>query len=92
MMRFGSIEKTVVAAGMERTEIEKIHDFQTVCRLVRYTCSVNARTRKDALAECLKLFDQLESPETTEINFHCQPGQNSGIYRVEAAWTVKELK
>lgn len=90
-MRFGSISTIRLSDSVMTEEIEKIHEYQTSSRQVRYTRSVIARSRKDALAECLKLFDTLDLPDTTDINFNCRRAQKSGVYHIEATYTVKDL-
>jgi len=91
VIRFGSIAALAQIGDLQREETEKIHDFQTRSRQVRYTRSINAKTREAALAEALRLFDKLDLPETTDVDFHCRRTAKSGVYLLEASWTVREL-
>lgn len=90
-MRFGSISRITRDGDTLTEEVEKIHEFATRHREVRYSRSIIARSDKDALAECLKLFDQLKLPETVSIAFSCDRMSTSGSYRLEATVTQKEL-
>lgn len=91
--RFGKLEFiTTTFNGLEvieTVESETIHDYETTNKSTRSTVNVFAESRKQVLAEVLKLADKLGDDSVTDIAFECKKKTSRSAYQLQVSWTSK---
>lgn len=88
-IRFGTLEFITMDGEIEVTESDTIHDYETTNKLVRRTHNVFAESRKQVLAEVLKLADKLNDDSVTDIAFECKKKTSRSAYQLSVSWTSK---
>ena len=88
-IRFGSTKIIHIQENQVITETDVIHDFATAKSFKSYTQNVFAESRKQVLAEALKLIDRLDEDDIVDIAFGCAKQQSNSKYKMEVSWTSK---
>lgn len=88
-IRFGSTKIITIEGTQTVTETDVIHNFATAKSFKCYTQNVFAESRKQVLAEALKLIDRLDEDDIVDVAFGCAKQQSNSKYKMEVSWTSK---
>ena len=88
-IRFGSTKIITIEGSQTVTETDVIHDFATAKSFKCYTQNVFAESRKQVLAEALKLIDRLDEDDIVDVAFGVAKQANNSRYKMEVSWTSK---
>lgn len=88
-IRYGKVAVITDLGDYIQSEEDTIHDYLPTTKLYRNMARVFADSRKQVLAEVLKLADRLSEDNVTDIAFTCCKKANGSKYQMEVTWTSK---
>ncbi len=88
-LRYGKIESVTVDGDTIISIEETVHDYATTTKLQRYSQNVFGESKKDVIAESLKLIDKLSDDTVIHIGYECSKKPSGSKYKMVVSWTVK---
>lgn len=88
-IRFGKLDTITISGDTTIIEHETIHDYTPTVRKTMTTLSVFPDSRKQVIAELLKLVDRLDHDDVSEIAFECGKRNNGSPYKMSVSWVSK---